>query len=93
MAGLLNCTRQAPTNPARPSINGVQKPPWANGRKSSVNNSATSRNSTPPSHCTAMAVNTKVRDGRRRPTNNVINPANAQLIVVPSVKKNSGASR
>ncbi|MNF57769.1 hypothetical protein D3C84_393090 [compost metagenome] len=52
-----------------------------------------SRNNTPPSSCTANAANRNVRDCRRRPTNKVTRPANAQLIAVPWVKKNSGASR
>ncbi|MNL04682.1 hypothetical protein D3C87_1252570 [compost metagenome] len=92
-ARLASCKRHAPTNPATPSTNGVQNSPWANGRKPSSSMGSATRNNAPPSHCTAKAVNTNVREGRRKPTSNVTNPATAQLIAVPWAKKNSGASR
>ncbi|MNP01626.1 hypothetical protein D3C76_934500 [compost metagenome] len=90
---LPRCNRQEPTKPDSPNTSGAQNPPWANGRSASAEGDPATRNIAPASNCTAQAVTRNVRDGRRSPTNKVANPANAQLIVVPGIKKNSGASR
>ncbi|MDT4884066.1 hypothetical protein FQZ97_1201760 [compost metagenome] len=77
--------RDALSKPLQPALNTAPDSPLAPCSRN--------RNNAPPSNCTANAVNRKVRDCRRRPTNNVARPASAQVIAVPWVKKNSGASR
>ncbi|MNN30325.1 hypothetical protein D3C81_1439700 [compost metagenome] len=87
------CKRQAPTIAASPSSSGAQNPPWVMGCRASLNCGPAARNSAPPNSCTASALNTNVRDCRCTPANSVSIPAKAQLITVPWLKKNSGASK